>query len=103
MLIYRHPASTRFAAKWAIWKKITVPTSLVGVFNHSDRKYFITKDVGSGIELVEEYTLLSVAEAAFIGICNDSSADTYLGAGRADITAINLKTHTITGGLVTAR
>ena len=102
MLIYHHPADTVYAKDWAIWKKFLAPPAIKTAFSHADRPFYITKNVGSGIVLVDEYATWSSAESRYIAICNHSDADDYLGAGRASVIAINLNTQTVRNGVITA-
>ena len=102
MLIYYHPADTDYAKNYAIWNKLIIPTGLS--FSHASKDYFVTKDEGSGIVLDSEWHTFGNAQTAWINICNNPDADDYLGgSGRAHVIAINIKTHTITNGLVVAR
>tara|TARA_R100000458_G_C8251839_1_gene228659 strand:- start:540 stop:857 length:318 start_codon:yes stop_codon:yes gene_type:complete len=104
MLIYRHPASTSYAPNWALWTKDVVPTSLKPTFNHADRNYFITKDVGAGIVVDAEYATYSAAAARWVALCNSSAANAYLGGAlRGDVAALNINTHKIVNGIITSR
>jgi len=104
MRIYHHPAATSYAPNWAIWKKVLIPSSIVGDLTDSSKPFFTTKDTGSGIELEGEWSTWSSAESRYITMCNDSSADDYLGgSGRPLVVALNIVTHKIVNSLVTAK
>ena len=101
MIQYFHPADTAWAKKWAIWSKTIIPTSILGDMTDASKPYFVTKDVGTGIQLVGEFDTWAQAEARYIAICNHSDADDYLGgSGRADVAAINIGTHRVKNGVV---
>jgi len=104
MKIYRHPAATSYSTNWAIWSKGLIPTSLVADLTEPSKPYFTTKDTGSGIEVEGEWSTWSSAESSYITMCNASSADDYLGgSGRPLVIALNVITHRITDGIITAR
>ncbi len=103
MKIYRHPASTTNASDWAIWHKTLVPNTLLSSFSSASKPYFLTKNTGRGIVVAGEYGTWTQAESAFLTLCNASSADRYLGSGRASIIALNPVTQRITNGKVVSR
>ena len=103
MKIYRHPSTSRNASDWAIWHKTFIPTSLLNRFSSSNKPYFLTKNTGRGIVVAGEYGTWTQAESAFLTLCNASSADRYLGSGRASIIALNPVTQRITNGKVVSR
>ena len=103
MKIYRHPSTSRNASDWAIWHKSLVPNSLLNDFSSPTKPYFLTKNTGRGMVVAGEYGTWTQAESAFLTLCNASSADRYLGSGRASIVVLDPITHRITNGKVVSR
>ena len=79
-------------------------STIESTLGYGNKKYFITKDTGSGIEIEGAYMSWDAAEARYLAICNSPLNGLFLGgSGRADEIALNPITHTITNGVLTIK
>ena len=104
MLLRKHPNNDN----WAILSADIIPNSLLSTIQstleYGNKKYFLTKDTGSGIEIEGAYMSWDAAEVRYLAICNSPLNSLFLGgSGRSDEITLNPITHTITNGVLTIK
>ena len=104
MIMRRHP----YSADWAIFSRHCIPTALVTIINSTlgmgTKKYFISKNIGSGLVLDSGHSSFLVAQTRFLTVVNDSDNDDYLGgAGRTLLLPHNITTQKIENGISVPR
>ena len=94
--------ATVYSLHWCVYAARIVPEDLIDDIDPGT-KFFVTKNIGSGLVIDSQYTSFPPTLARWRAICNDSANNVWLGYPRDDIEDLNPFYSKIVDSLITER